>query len=105
MGSPSNSDSNRKQTILNLSLAVVAGQVGCLTLFIVLGAVLLGLWLDSQFGTKPVITFIAVIASIPVSVIAMLVVVRAAVSKIKTKNVQSHAQKEEEMGLGTNQNS
>ena len=76
-----------------------------MTLVIILGAVFLGLWLDNHFGTKPVITMISVIASIPISLIAMLLVVRAAVSKIKVKNVQSHAQKEEEKSLGRNQNS
>jgi len=105
MGSTSNSGGNRSQIFWNMTLAVAAGQVGCLTLIIILGAVFLGLWLDNRFDTKPIITFILLIGSIPVSLIAMLIVVKAAVSKIKTKDNQSHAKNEEENGIGTNQNS
>jgi hypothetical protein len=67
-----------------LTLAGVAGQVGCLTLIIVLAAVFAGLWLDNQFNTRPVITLTLLVVSIPVSVLAMLYVVRLATSKIKT---------------------
>ena len=74
---------NRKQYWLNLTLAGIAGQVGCLTLIIVLGAVLGGLWLDANFQTRPLFTFILLIASIPISLVAMFFVVRLATSKIK----------------------
>lgn len=72
-----------KQYWLNLTLAGIAGQVGCLTLVIVLGAVLGGLWLDASFHTRPLFTIVLLIASIPVSLAAMFFVVRLATSKIK----------------------
>lgn len=72
-----------KQYWLNLTLAGVAGQVGCLTLVIILGAVLGGLWLDSHFQTRPLFTLVLLIASIPVSLVSMFYVVRLATSKIK----------------------
>jgi F0F1-type ATP synthase assembly protein I len=76
---------DRKQKILNLTLAVVAGQVGCLTLVILLLAVFLGLWLDNQYGTKPTFTIGLLLGSIPVSLIVMFAVVRAAIRRIKVK--------------------
>lgn len=72
-----------KQYWLNLTLAGAAGQVGCVTLIIILVAVLAGLWLDSRFQTRPVFTFVLLIASIPVSLAAMLFIVRLFTSKIK----------------------
>ena len=78
------SEHNRKQYWLNLTLAGVAGQVGCLTLIIILAAVLGGMWIDARFQTRPVFTMILLITSIPFSLAAMFIVVRAATSKIKT---------------------
>jgi hypothetical protein len=74
---------DRRQKILNLTLAVVAGQVGCLTLVILLLAIFLGLWLDNQYGTKPTFTIGLLLGSIPVSLLVMFAVVRAAVRRIR----------------------
>jgi F0F1-type ATP synthase assembly protein I len=82
-------DKNRTQYALNLTLAVVAGQVGCLTLFIVLAALLGGLWLDSRFDTRPIITVILMIASIPITLVSMFWVVRKATSKISDSTRES----------------
>jgi hypothetical protein len=75
----------KKQYWLNLTLAGVAGQVGCVTLVIVLAAVLGGLWLDNRFQTRPVFTLVLIVGSIPVSLIIMLFIVRLVTSKIKTE--------------------
>jgi F0F1-type ATP synthase assembly protein I len=96
---------NGKFSFLNVTLAVVAGQVGCLTLVIVLVAVLGGLWLDNRFQTKPAFTLILVLASIPISVLAMLAVVRSAVSRIKTANGTPKSTQQEETGVGRDENS
>jgi hypothetical protein len=77
------SQQNRKQYWLNLTLAGAAGQVGCVTLVIILAAVLGGLWLDARFETRPIFTFILLLTSIPVSIVAMLYIVRLFTSKIK----------------------
>ncbi len=76
---------SRKQAILNVTLAIAAGQVGCATLIIVLVAVLGGLWMDSQLGTRPTFTIILVLISIPVSLLVMLFLARAAVGRIKAQ--------------------
>jgi F0F1-type ATP synthase assembly protein I len=70
-------------SILNALLIVMIGQVGCLTLIIILGSVFGGLWLDNLFGTKPVITLALLFAGIPVSVIVMLVVARRTLARLK----------------------
>ena len=72
------SDQNRGQYAFNLTLAAVAGQVGCLTLFIVLAALVGGLWLDKYFDTKPLFTIILMIGSVPVTLVMMFWIVRAA---------------------------
>ena len=79
---PSN-DPN-KRSWLNMTIAALVGQVGCLTLVIVLAAVLAGLWLDGRFGTRPWFTIGLVAVSLPISLVVMIVVARSAVKKIKT---------------------
>ncbi len=91
---------DRRQYWLNLTLAGVAGQVGCLTLLIVLAAVLGGLWLDAHFQTKPVFTIILLIVSIPVSLAAMFVIVRIATSKIKAGPPSEDRDRKEESSGG-----
>ncbi|MEJ5201851.1 MAG: AtpZ/AtpI family protein, partial [Anaerolineales bacterium] len=65
-------------------------------LVIVLGAVLGGLWLDDHFGTRPVITLLLVVLSMPVSVLVMLAVVRSAVSRIKARVEEAEQNQREE---------
>ncbi len=45
----------------------IGGEVGCLTLIIVLLAVFGGMWLDKLFGTKPLFTLVLVLGSAPLS--------------------------------------
>jgi F0F1-type ATP synthase assembly protein I len=69
--------------ILNTLLVVMIGQVGCLTLIIILASVFGGLWLDKTFGTKPVFTLVLLFAGIPISVFVMLVVSRRTLARLK----------------------
>ena len=69
--------------ISNLAITAVAGGAGCFTLIIVMGAVFLGLWLDNHFASRPLLTIILVIFSIPISVVGMYGIVRGVVSRIK----------------------
>jgi F0F1-type ATP synthase assembly protein I len=71
--------------ILNTLLVVMIGQVGCLTLVIILGSVFGGLWLDKTFGTKPIFTLVLLFAGIPVSVLVMLTVARRTLARLKDK--------------------
>jgi len=78
------SDENRRNMV-NTLLIVVIGQVGCLTLAVILASVFGGLWLDNTFGTKPVFTLVLLFAGIPLSVILMLYVSRKALARLKEK--------------------
>ena len=73
------------RSILTNVLIVLVGQVGCLTLVIILASVLGGLWLDKVFNTKPVITLALLFAGIPVSVFVMLNVGRRTLARFKEK--------------------
>jgi F0F1-type ATP synthase assembly protein I len=71
---------------LNTLLIVLVGQVGCLTLIIILASVFLGLWLDNMLGTKPVITLVLLFAGIPISVLVMLTVARRTLARMKAES-------------------
>ncbi len=73
------------RNILSTLLIVMVGQVGCLTLIIILASVFGGLWLDKTFNTKPVFTLVLLFAGIPVSVLVMLVVARRTLARLKDK--------------------
>jgi MFS-type transporter involved in bile tolerance (Atg22 family) len=66
-----------------MTLAVVVGQVGCLTLVIIAIALIAGLWLDARFDTKPLITLGLVIASVPLTLFLMFRVVLTVAPKIQ----------------------
>jgi F0F1-type ATP synthase assembly protein I len=87
--------SDRKQNILNISMAIVAGQVGCITLVVILIAVLAGLWLDNLYQSKPAFTIGFLLGSIPLSLALMFFVVRAAVRRIKVNPKDSKPAEEE----------
>ena len=73
------------RSALTTLLIVLVGQVGCLTLIIILASVFAGMWLDNMFGTKPVITLVLLFAGIPISVLVMLTVARRTLARIKTE--------------------
>jgi F0F1-type ATP synthase assembly protein I len=73
------------RTILTNLLIVLVGQVGCLTLIIILATVFGGLWLDKTFDTKPVFTLALLFAGIPVSVLVMLNVGRKTLARMQDK--------------------
>jgi len=81
------------RSILNTLLVVMIGQVGCLTLMIILASVFGGLWLDRTFGTKPVFTLALLFAGIPVSLVLMLLLARRTLARLKE---QAEADKEKE---------
>jgi len=70
------------QKALNLTLAPVTSLVGCVTVVITIAALLLGLWLDAQFGTRPLYTVVITIASLPVTLITVFVVTRWTTSRM-----------------------
>ena len=79
------SDKNSRNGMISNLLIVVIGQVGCLTLVVILASVFGGLWLDKTFGTKPVLTLVLLFAGIPLSVLLMLYASRKALAQWKEK--------------------
>lgn len=64
---------------VNLMLAGIAGMSGCVTLGMVIGALLTGLWIDNQAGSSPAFTILCIIVSIPVTLwVTLMVALRAA---------------------------
>lgn len=97
--SPTNekTNSNRKQYAFNLTLASVVGLSGCLTTLIILLALLLGLWLDNVMDTRPMFTIGVVVASMPISLVAMVISTKWVTSRIKTTQPQdTHTSTKEE---------
>ncbi len=90
-------DRERVQNAFNLSVAAVGSQVGCMTTIIILIALVIGLWLDRVFSTKPMFTILFTIGSIPFTLVAMFWVVRRSTanlistSKPKTKGSEEEA--------------
>lgn len=88
---------HKKRDTRNYLLAILTGQVGCVTLVIILAAVLGGLALDKALDTKPWFTIGLLLASIPVSIILMIFIARKTISKIKTNKTNDQ---DEEAGIG-----
>jgi F0F1-type ATP synthase assembly protein I len=82
------------QRSLMVTVGVVVGQVGCLTLVILFGAIFLGIWIDNRFNTEPWFTIGLALGSIPVTLLAMLWVVRTASAKLQQKTTQQSENKE-----------
>lgn len=87
------SGKNRKEFAFNLALSVVVGQVGCLTLVIILAALFGGLWLDRYLETRPLFTIILMVASVPLTLVMMFWVVRKATTKFQAKSKNDETQK------------
>jgi len=98
---PATSISSQQQSLLNMTIIGLVGQVGCLTLLILLAAVLSGLWLDTHFGTRPWVTIGMLVLSIPISLVVMFFVSRSAAEKLKRdfeKRREENTTKEDAVG-------
>ena len=81
---------------LKITVAGVVGQVGCLTLAIIGAAIIAGLWLDSRLGTKPLLTLVLVLGSIPLTLFLMFRVVLSLAPKIQLNADQAFGKSNEE---------
>lgn len=77
------SNQNSSRRVRNLSIAAIAGQAGVSTVLLVIGALLLGLWLDSLAGLRGPFTIGLVVLSVPLSLLVMLRTVLAATRAIQ----------------------
>ena len=60
----------------------IAGQAGCLTVLVAVGALLLGLWLDQVFGTRRIFALILVVGSVPVSLFVTIRITQRLIARI-----------------------
>lgn len=76
------------------ALAVVAGLGGFVTLVIVIGVLLLGLWIDQQMNTRPLFTILLMVMSAPISIFVMYWVAMSAIQRLAPppKKTQGEAQ-------------
>jgi MFS family permease len=87
---------DRSRYFQNLSLAGIAGQVGCVTVVIVFGSLFAGVWVDRWLGTRPLFTVGLLLGSVPVTIFVMFWLVRRAVSRIQPAVPAQPTQKEKE---------
>lgn len=83
------SSNNRGQYIRNMSYAVLAGQSGCGSVLMIIGALLLGLWLDNLLDTEPAFTLVFTLLSIPASLVMMVYMVLGSVKRITPPDVDA----------------
>lgn len=94
------SDKKTALRSLNLTLAAVTGQVGCLTVIIILAAFFGGRWLDSRFESDALFTVIFMVASVPVTLVVMFWVVKSATSRFAKPSGQNSKEDEERIDRG-----
>jgi len=87
-----------KQRLLNLSLVGIVSQVGCVTLLIIVLALLGGMFIDNRLQTKPWFTIGLVVASVPVSLVLMVFLVRAAIKRMKLEKPKEAIQEDQSLG-------
>ncbi len=73
---------NRQQMAFGLALASAVSQIGCVTLVVVLGALVTGLWLDKTLSTRPLFTILFLLASVPVSLYLLVRIALSAAAQV-----------------------
>ena len=77
--------SPQSNKVFNTTLTTVIAQVGCITPVVILGFLFLGLWLDRRFVSSPLFTIVFIVAAMPVSIVALLAIVRSATKRLKSE--------------------
>jgi F0F1-type ATP synthase assembly protein I len=67
----------------NEAIAGLMAQSGCLVVALVLVAVVAGIWLDRVLGTRPVITLVLVLGSIPLTLFLLFKTATKAIAAVK----------------------
>ncbi len=72
-----------------MALASTVSQVGCVTTIIVVGALLLGLWLDNLLDTRPTLTVALTLISIPISLYSLIRIALTATAGVRSAGDES----------------
>lgn len=84
-----------------MPVIALGGQIGCVTLIVVLVAAFGGIWLDRVFGTKPVFTIVLILGAAPFSLYLTYVMAVQALRKVnlpKSAKTQIQPIEEDETG-------
>jgi F0F1-type ATP synthase assembly protein I len=82
-----------------MPVIALGGQIGCLTLVVVLVAAFGGIWLDKLFGTKPLLTIIFILGAAPLSLYLTYLMSIRAIRKVNPpvpQDAKSETLKEDE---------
>src|SRR3990170_5031878 len=72
------------QASLSVALVSLIGQSGCVSLVIIAGALVAGMRLDSQFGSKPLFTLLLVLGSVPVTLYLMVRILSSGLARLQS---------------------
>lgn len=87
------SGDDRQQIARSLALASLVSQIGCVTIIIVVGGLVVGLWLDSQLDTRPLFTVLFLLGTVPVSTYVLVRIALSSAAQLSPPS--SEASKEE----------
>jgi hypothetical protein len=65
-----------------LALASAVSQIGCVTVAVVLAALVVGMWLDKTFDTEALFTILFLLGSVPVSLYLLVRIALSAAAKV-----------------------
>lgn len=91
-------NTDRGQVSFALAAVSILGQAGCVTLLFVLVALVVGLWLDARFGTRPLFTLLFVLASVPITMYLLFRMVMANIGRLQKLAEQALPKSEAEEG-------
>lgn len=86
----------RSQGQLALWITGLLGQVGCLTILLIGVALAAGLWLDNQFGSRPVFTLLLILATVPLTIYAMVRIVLRGMAQVQSDVMSQSLQEGEQ---------
>lgn len=78
-----NGGGEQPEGALALWVTGLLGQVGCVTVAVILVALVVGLWLDQQLATKPLFTLTLLIGSVPVTIYIMVRIVLRGMARVQ----------------------
>jgi F0F1-type ATP synthase assembly protein I len=94
MNQPRGKGQDEFRTAVMMTVVWVAG----LTLVIIFAALLAGLWLDRVLNSKPILTIVFILISIPVTLVLTFRVVKSATARIKPDEKQEVIEEEPHRG-------
>ena len=76
--------SRQDQASLSVALVSLISQSGCVTLAIIAGALVAGMWLDSQVDSRPLFTLLLVLGSVPVTLYLMVRILTSGLARLQS---------------------